>query len=169
MESPDEKSPPVTATGDTENSTHFHSNDGHSTLDDHRFALPMDSWKRRKMLNEGMWNGPRRENKERIRRQDNLHIYDAIACQLDLTTHQKERGRAIYDDLPLNELGRPVEQYAFAVCVAVVNVDAQGKRYWPQKNKQDNDTLFAAFGEDLGLSLREQLSALMKVKSRTDL
>lgn len=129
----------------------------------------MDSWNRRKMLNEGMWNGPFRENKEVTHRQDNLHIYDAISCQLDLTPYQKERGRAIYDELPLGELGRPVEQYAFAVCIAVANVDAEGKRYWPTDKKNDNDTLFASFGEDLGLSLRDQLSALMKVKSRTDL
>lgn len=169
MESPDEKSPPVTASGDTENSTHFHPNEGRSTLEDHRCDLPMNQWDRLKMLNEGMWNGPRRENTEALHRQDNLHIYDAIACQLDLTAHQKERGRAIYDDLPLGELGRPVEQYAFAVCIAVANLDTEGTRYWPTANKQDNDPLFAAFGEDLDLSLREQLSALMKVKSRTDL
>lgn len=169
MESPDEKSPPVTTTGDTENSTHFHSNEGPTTSEDHRYALPMKTWERRKMLNEGTWNGPKRENKEVTHRQDNLHIYDAIACQLDLTAYQKERGRGVYDDLPLGDLGRPVKQYAFAVCIAVANADAEGKRYWPVENKQDNDPLFAEFGESLDLTLREQLSALMKVKSRTNL
>lgn len=167
MESPDESSPPITTSGDTENSTHFHPDEGReSSLDPHR-ELP--KWQRLSLLNEGMWNGPREENTEALRNQDNLHIYDAIACQLELTDYQKERGRSVYEELPLHKLGRPVEQYGFAVCILVANEDAEGSRYWPSKDKPDNDPLFREFGERLGLSFREQSSALMKVKSRSDL
>jgi hypothetical protein len=171
MESQDERSPPVTTSGDTENSTHFHTGEGRAALEDHLLALPKSKWQRLKLLNEGMWNGPQRENTEALRTQDNLHIYDAVVCQLELTDHQKEWGRSIYDDLPHGELGRPVKQYAFAVGVLVANHDypREGKRYWPQENATDNDELFEQVGDDLDLSQRQQLSALMKVKSRTDL
>ncbi|WP_372611695.1 hypothetical protein [Halomonas sp.] len=161
VEHVNEKQPPDVLTSDTENATKIEPKD----------ALPHERQKFRKFrsYNTGMWNGPRRENKEMMYRQDNLHRYDSIASQLELTKYQKQRGRSILDTVKPSDFGKPIDQLLFAICIIVANADARGKRYWPHPNKGDNDKAFTKLGEELGLSISMQMSALMKLKSETGL
>lgn len=159
MELVDEEQPPDVLTSDTDNATFIHPSE----------ARPheREKYRRFRAYNTGLWNGPKRENKEAVRRQDNLHRYDAISSQLDLTPYQKQRGRAILDDIDLRATGKPLDHVAFAVCVVVANADAEGKRYWPHAEKRDNDPIFAEMGGSLSMSIGQQLSAVMVVKQRT--
>jgi len=161
MERVNEKQPPEVVTSDTDNATAIHPKDAPS----HKQA----QYKRFQAYNTGLWNGPRRENKEAMYRQDNLHRYDAIASQVGITDYQKSRGREILDGIEIRDTGKPLDHLAFAVCVIVANADCQGKRYWPHPDKTDNDEEFAAMGHDLGMDSTDQMSVIMSVKSRTGL
>jgi hypothetical protein len=129
-----------------------------------------EKYRRFRAYNTGLWNGPRRENTEAFRRQDNLHVYDAIASKLGMTTYQKRRGRHLIDDIHIKSLGKSVDSIAFAIAIIVANQDANNeKRYWPHQQATGNDREFARMGHDLGLDLEEQMSVVMQVKSRIDL
>lgn len=118
--------------------------------------------------NTNMWNGPKRENTEQFRRQDDLHRYDALASSLYLTDYQKQRGRGVMDDLNFQQLGKPIDHIIFAICTVVANNDVDdGYRYWPHRDALETDDQFEAVAESLGLSTREQLSVVQQVKSRT--
>jgi len=160
MEHVEEKQPPAVLTSDTENATQIHP----SEAPPHKRA----QFERFRAYNTGLWNGPRRENKEAMYRQDNLHRYDSIASGLELTPYQKERGRQLLDDVEPSSFGKPIDQLLFAICVIVANADAEGKRYWPHPDKRDNDPLFTEMAEDIGLSTRMQMSSVMKLKSQTE-
>lgn len=162
MEETTERRPPTALTSDTKNATRI-------PVDE---APPhkREKFKRLRAYNTGLWNGPKRENTEALRRQDNLHTYDAIASRVDLTGHQKRRGRNVLDDLHIKSFGKSIDAIAFAVAVVVANQDSRGeKRYWPHGEADDNDSLFAKIADELELDLDEQMSVLMQVKSRTDL
>lgn len=161
MERVPEKQPPSVITSDTENATAIYPSD----------APPAQRAKYEKFraYNTGLWNGPKRENKAAIRRQDNLHRYDAIASQAGLTPFQKERGRELLDSLNIRELGLPVDHIAFALCVIVANADVpDGTRYWPHPDGK-GDKEFERLADSLDLSVRQQISAVMKLKYRTGL
>lgn len=156
-----EKQPPGVLTSDTDNATQIHPTEAppHKRRQFERFRA----------YNTGLWNGPRRENKTAMYRQDNLHRYDSIASSLELTPYQKQRGRSLLDDVKPSSFGKPIDQLLFAICVVVANADADGKRYWPHPQKRDNDAEFTDMGDSLDLSLRMQMSAVMKLKSQTGL
>lgn len=157
-----EKLPPVELTSDTDNATKIPANEAPP----HKRA----KYKKFRAYNTGLWNGPKRENTEMRRRQDNLHIYDSIASKVGLTGHQKRRGRHVLDDLNIRSLGKPLELIAFAVCILVANTDVpDGSRYWPHPNATDNDDLFTDIADSLDFTRTEQLSTVMQVKSRTSL
>lgn len=117
--------------------------------------------------NRGIWNGPRRENKEVTRRQDNLAIFDALAGQLDLTSYQKKEGRRTLDSLNLQKIGRSVDLIAFSICVLVANDDVpDGYRYWPRANNADED--FQRVAEGLDHDLDAILSGMMTVDAKRE-
>lgn len=155
-----EKEPPDVVTSDTPNATEVRPDE----------APPHKQYKFRKFraYNTGTWNGPRRENKELTYRQDNLHRYDALSSQVGLTDLQKRRGRKLMEELDFQQIGQPIDQILFGVCVLVANADVPGgTRYWPDERTKNNDGLFAEVADDLGLDLSEQLSIVQKLKSRT--
>lgn len=160
MEHISEKQPPTVLDSDTENATTIHPNEAPPSQ--------REKYKRFRAYNTGLWNGPRRENKSEMHRQDDLHRFDALASQLELTSFQKERGRLIFDELEY--FGPPVEHTIFAVCAVVVNADySDGSRYWPHPSKSDNDEMFDEMASELEISLKKQMSTIMKVKNRTGL
>lgn len=162
MENVNEKEPPDVLTSDTENRTTIPVKDAPP----HR----REKFRKFRAYNTDMWNGPRRENTEQIRRQDNLHTYDAIAAQMDLTDFQKHRGRRVFDDLHVKSLGKPVEHIIFGVCLAVANEDVpEGTRYWPHPESAANDETFRDVADSLGLDLKEQLSVVQQVKAKSEL
>lgn len=163
MEEVSERQPPDVLTSDTKNETKIDSSE----------APPGQGAKYQwfRAYNTGLWNGPKRENKEAMRRQDNLHRFDSLASTLELTDYQKERARRHFDQIDLKDTGKPIDHLIFAICVVVANQDGYGKRkrYWPVETKDDNDELFAGIADDLDIDIRQQLSAMMVVKHRTGL
>jgi hypothetical protein len=162
MEERTEESPPRALTRDMNNATCIPAEE----------ALPhkREKYKRLRSYNRGLWNGPKRENKQAVRRRDNLHTYDAVASKLGLTRHQKRRGRHLIDDLHVKSFGKSIDAIAFAVAAVVANQDVpDGSRYWPHPEHEDNDEPFVQMADDLDLDTNEQLSVIMQVKSRTDL
>lgn len=149
------------------------SDTNNATVVDPKEAPPHKQAKFRRLraYNRGTWNGPKRENKEVVHQQDDLHRYDSIASSLSLTDYQKNRGRKFIGSLDLgsfNKGSEGIDEVAFCVCVVVANMDVEGTRYWPhpQRSREDNDGLFVDFAEELGFGVNDQMSLLQRVKGR---
>lgn len=171
MEYPDEREPPNVITSDTENATTIQPDEAPP----HKQA----KFRRFRAYNTGTWNGPKRENKEVTRRQDNLHRFDSIASSLSLKSHQKERGRNILDGMNVREVGIRVDAIIFALCVLVANADVEdgnrywvedGTRYWPQPSSQrEGGGRFVKIADSLDLDWKRQMSAIKKIQSEVDI
>lgn len=159
--SEDEKQPPEVITSDTENAT--------QVRPDEAPPHKRQQFERFRAYNTGLWNGPRRENTEQIRRQDDLHRYDAMASSIGLTDYQQQRGRKVLDDLDFQTLGLPIDNIIFGVTVVVANEAIEdGYRYWPHPEASANDERFAEFADEIGMNQREQLSVVQKIRSRIE-
>lgn len=160
MEHIEYEEPPKVIEGDSNNSTKINPEE----------APPgkREKFRRLREYNRGMWNGPKRENKEQVRRQDNLHRYDSIASTLPLTKYQRKRGRQIIDDISFQKMGLSIELVIFSVCVVVANQDCPDTRYWPSEKAKNNDSEFEEMASELSLSYREQLSTVQKIMSMID-
>jgi len=161
MENIEEREPDTVITSDTPNSTKIEPKE----------APPGKREKFRKFrkYNTGMWNGPKRENTEEFRRQDNLHRYDSLASSLNLNSYQKKRGRKILDTVQITKKSIGVDIVIFAICAIVANSDVKdGSRYYPHPEaKGDED--FERVAESLGFDRGDQISAIEKVRSRVNL
>lgn len=161
MESPEEREVPTVITSDTENATTIHPSE----------APPGENRKYRKFraYNTGRWNGSKRENKEVIHREDNLHRFDALSSSLNLNGYQKNRGRNLLDDIDAGEMGLKIDAVIFGICVVVANADVRNDtRYWPHPKSESNDKQFARVAESLEMTRKEQLSIVQQIKSRVD-
>lgn len=128
------------------------------------------------------WNGPKRENKEVNRNQDNLAIFDALSGRVGLTDYQKSKGRRTLTQLDLPKIGKSVDVVAFAICILVANDDVHnGHRYWPNGDKDnhpeaftswksvsDPDNPFEIVADSLSHDEAAILSVLRTVDSRRD-
>ena len=160
MEHTKERVPPEVITSDTENATKVHPSDAPS----HKYR----QFQKFRAYNTGMWYGPEEENKEKVRRQDNLHRYDSISSSLELTDYQKSRGRKLLDETKVKDVGIRVDAIIFAICVIVANDDVpEGSRYYPHPEAA-GDEAFVSVGESLGLDRADQVSAIEKVRARLD-
>lgn len=161
MEYPEEKEPPEVITSDTNNATTIQPKE----------APPGKRRKFKKMraYNTGMWNGPKRENTEMFRREDNLHRFDALASSLELTDYQKGRGRKALDDLNIREVGLKVDTIIFGICAIIANSDVEdGSRYYPNPNAPD-DEAFESVADSLDLSQKQQASIIEKMRGACSL
>lgn len=163
MDSPEERQPPDVITSDTENATTIQPEE----------APPGKLLKFRKFraYNTGTWNGPKRENKDVIYHQDNLHRFDSLSSSLNLNSHQKSRGRKLIDEFDFRDLGVEVDFILFGICVVVANTDVDdGTRYWPQHpdQRREGEDVFIEVAESLNLDWKQQMSAIKKVQSRVD-
>jgi hypothetical protein len=98
-------------------------------------------------LNTGEWKNRTMRDQEKVRRRDNLAIFDALAGQVELTSQQKSRGIEYLEEIPLNELGLPAEAACFAVVARVANEDVrpdlkQSRIYHPTKPQERNPDRF---------------------------
>jgi hypothetical protein len=160
MEKHEPTEAPDVITSDTDN----------ATVVDPKEAPPHKQAKFRRLraYNRGTWNGPKRENKEVVHHQDNLHRYDSIASSLSLTDYQKNRGRNFISSLDFRELGAEVDGFLFAICVLVANEDLDRSRYYPNESGPD-DTLFEDVADSLGYDSATQVKYIEKVRRRIDL
>lgn len=136
----DENEPEPTITSDGENATKFHPEEAPVEQRDHYKLLAG--------YNSGIYNREWADQKK-IRRIDNLHIYDAIAGQLELTDWQKNYGRDLLKELNVRRIGYSIEYVAFTVCALTVRRDR--RIYYPTRCDEDNDSLFCDLAENLGL------------------
>jgi hypothetical protein len=165
MEYIEEQEPPEVITSDTENATKIHPEDAADSK--------QAKFRRFRAYNTGMWNGPRRENTKQFNRQDDLHRYDSIATSAGLTKRQKKQGREILDDFDSHHFGQSIDHIIFGICVVVANADVHdGSRYWPSHPNLSSiktcDEDFESLADSLNFNWREQMSAIKKVQSRTD-
>lgn len=161
MENTQEKAPPEVITSDTGNATKVHPSDAPESK--------REKFRKFRAYNTGMWNGPKRENKEQVRRQDNLHRYDSISTSLNLTNWQKKRGRTILDELDIKDIGIGVDAIIFGICVLVANADVRdGGRYYPNPEAA-GDVDFEKVADVIDIGRSSQLSAIEKVRSRVDI
>lgn len=140
---------------DTDNATHFHYNEA-----------PLEQqakFKRFHGYNSGIYNGSWADE-TKIRRLDNLNLFDAIADSLELTTYQHGHGRELFDELPLKQLGYRAEIVAFCVCVLVARED--GRYYHPQRSNGRNDRLFEAVGSEFSEGPDRVTACLNRVEER---
>lgn len=165
MDTPENKEPPSVITSDTNNATTIQPKEAPPNK--------REKFRRFRAYNTGTWNGPKRENKEVVHRQDNIQRYDAIASTLSLTQNQKNRGREIFDSLNLTEFNKgseTVDHVLFGLCVLVANDTVRnGTRHWPHPDNGAMDSIFMDFAEEIGLSLNDQMSIVQRVRTRTDL
>jgi len=136
----DETEPTPFSEPDTENATKFNFND--VPEDQHESLLGESPWEIRQKwrrfhgYNNGMWNGEW-ANKSPLFQQDNDRIFDAFAGQLELTPHQKERGKMLFKSIDYETYGSyyRVVDIAFYVCVLIANEDfgGEGRIYQPGK------------------------------------
>jgi len=164
MDDSTDHQPPDVLSSDTPNQTMIHPLD----------APPeqREKYKRFRAYNTGAWNGPRRENKEIVHRQDDLHLYDAISGQLDLTPYQKKRGRCLLDTFSIGDYtapGRSAKSVIFALCIVVANADVpDGTRYWPHPDAASNDLQFEEVAEDIPNDWPDLVSLVMKLEHRLE-
>jgi len=165
MEYSKEREPPAVITSDTENATKIQPKE----------APPEKraKFRRFRAYNTGTWNGPKRENKKIVHRQDNIQRYDAISSTLELTQVQKSQGREIFDSLDLGEFNKgneDIDHVIFGLCVLIANKDVRGgTRHWPHPDNSQTDSIFMDFAKSIGLSLNEQMSIVQRVRSRVNL
>lgn len=164
MKDVQEKQPRTVVTSDSENSTKIRPDE----------ALPHKRKKFRKFraYNTGMWNGPRRENTEQFRRQDDLHRYDAISSKFGLTDYQKARGRKMIDNIGFERFS--VDEAAFGICMVVANEDAiateDGEhplRHYPNPGGVTyvSDEEFEEMAESLGIPESRQCGLYHQIRS----
>lgn len=132
-------------------------------------AHKQEKFERLRAYNRG-WNGPRREPKDAIYEQDNLHRYDAIASKLALTPFQQKRGRYLLEELDLSTItgyGVTVDVVIFALCVLVANEYADQTRYYPPHH---TDERFASIADDLELGdCSSQVKMVERLRRKVDL
>lgn len=167
----DESEPAPLTEPDTDNHTKFHPDDA-----DHEQPKRLDGtatfeqhYTRLASHNTGVYNG-KWADKAKLRNQDNLAVFDAVAGQLELTPYQKETGRAEFDRLNLRKLSSPsgIDTSLVAIMVAAVVARRDGRQYHPLSSDTANDPLFTALLNDLGYDDGLLHSAFGKVYYRIE-
>jgi hypothetical protein len=160
MENIEEREPDTVITSDTPNATKIQPKE----------APPgrREKFRKFRKYNTGMWNGPKRENKQQVFHQDNLHRYDSISSSLNLSGYQKQRGRSLIEDFDFRELGCSVDGFLFGICVLVVNDNLHDScRYYPNP-EASGDSDFEDMADTLGLDRGDQISFIEKARSCLD-
>jgi len=161
MEHTEEREPPDVMTSDTDNATTIQPKEAPPSK--------QAKFRRFRAYNTGTWNGPKRENKDVVFRQDNLHRYDSIASSLNLNDYQKSKGRKMLDEINFRDEGVKVDNLIFGICVLVANSDVNdGSRYYPNPEAAGDDS-FETVSKSLGMDRGEQVSAIEKVRGKINL
>lgn len=160
MKKTEETLPPEVLTSDTNNATTIPVEEAPQQK--------REKFRRFRAYNTGTWNGPKRENKDVTHRQDDFARYDALASSLNLTSYQKKRGRAVFDDLNFHLFGSCIDKIIFGVCAVVANEDVDdGTRYWP--SRRPSDDAFNSVGKSLGWDWKEQMAVIKKAMCEIEL
>jgi hypothetical protein len=114
----------------TANATKFHLQDVPASQRRHEYEQGVnigDRWKRFYGYNTGLWNGNWGDN-EQLRKRDNRAMLDAIASQLGLSRHQRERARYLLHNFRFSKYSPyySVLDISLIVCLLVANADFRG-------------------------------------------
>ena len=101
-----------------------------------------DRWKRFYGYNTGLWNGNWGDN-EQLRKRDNRAMLDAIASQLGLTRHQRERARYLLYNFRFSKYSPydTVRDISVIICLLVANADFRGDGWVYRKGMYGLDAL----------------------------
>lgn len=109
---------------------------------------------------------------ENIRRENDLHFFDAIAGAIEMTAYQKKRGRNIVETCNFDQFTGPgftSDMFVWGICVWMVNeAEENGSRYWPRSNEKNKDEQIGEIADDLGMDTRKQTSVLQKVMANLE-
>jgi hypothetical protein len=148
----------------TDNATTFHATEAPNTkrLD----GTETKQEKFRRLFTEyqtGTRNG-KWADKEKIRKQDNGAMFDAIAGQLELPHIVRERGQKFLTEVSLREYGHPTRLVVFCLCAQLYNTEANyDYKYHPNRNDENNPNRFIELADDLDLRGNQILSVYNKV------
>lgn len=154
----------------TENATKFHFQDVTAAQRCRQYESSVnieERWKRFYGHNTGLWNGNWEDN-EQLRQKDNREMFNAIAGQLGLSRHQRERALYLLNGIhfPTYSPYYTVRDISIIVCILVSNADYRGDgmiyyptRKYPSEPKKENDLQepyepFQALIDTLGVDLR---------------
>jgi len=170
----DESQPEPLTESDTDNHTKFYATDDDADFDGKErldgTATYEQHYARLAMLNTGLYNG-KWGDKEKIRENDNLAVFDSITARLELTPHQKRIGRGAFAELNHRELSSPdgIDTTLIAIITAAIAVRPDGRIYHPNRADNNNDRLFTDLLTSLNYRLPTIRSAYCKVLDRVSL
>lgn len=120
-------------------------------------------------VNRGLYHYKRGDNKK-LRQNDNLAIFDAVASHVELTRYQKTVGRTEMAGAPLPTWSSPngIDAILVAICICAVvlrNDLRSGRAYHPNRSEENNDELFTNLLGTLPYRDSTVRSCLQKVSS----
>lgn len=96
-------------------------------------------------------------DQKQMRRADNLALFDAVSCQLDVPEHQRRWARKLFDRLDLRHYSQPNDRgkgsVMAAVCTCAYVCWRNGCKTHP--NHADLDERFDRFLNQMGLDRRQ--------------
>lgn len=167
----DELKPEPVVSQETENHTKFHADDG-----DYEAEYRLDGIKtfenhysRLAKFNVGTYSYKWGDN-EKLRRQDNKAILNAIAGQLDLNTYQHRRAKEEMDRALLSKWSSPngIDAVLVSVCICAVilrNDQRSSRAYHPNRKDDNNDEMFVKLLERFDYRDKTIRSCFEKVKN----
>lgn len=132
----------------------------HDKTETHR-----NHYNRLALANSLKWNGHWRDEKQATD-SDNHAIIDAVAGQLELTSHQQERAHAELDDLPRELLGA-YQSALLALCLCGVIATEDGREYHPNNAHPNSNTEseFVSLFKSTGANYSKLYSCWERVRS----
>lgn len=123
-----------------------------------------------KEINEGRKNGNSWYNDGYLTNEDNWHLIEAFASNLDLTRKQTERADQYFSNFNLGTWGVRKQLVAYALCAYVVKSDERNevRRTHPNVPDGDRDTLFVEMADSLDITHREFVKTYGKVQHEAD-
>lgn len=171
----DELQPEPIVGPNTENRTKFHGDDKEANYDgvyrldgSRKFKNHYDRLSRHNRGLVGKWY-----SQEKLRQDENLQIFDAIANFLELPKYQYNVARTEFKQIPLRDWSSPdgidVFLVATMICAVVCLKDPRfGRAYHPDRNSESNDELFLRLLENVPYRESEIRSCYQKALRHID-
>lgn len=163
------------STPDANNATYFLPSDYTGrpywkSKSDFRHNAKQEYFKHLKETNEGRKNGEVWHNTEYLTVEDNNHLINTFASQLELSEQQSKRADSYFHNFDLQEWGVRKQLVAYALCAYVIKNDEQNevRRTHPNVPDGDRDTLFVQMADSLDITHREFVKTYGKVQSKVN-
>jgi hypothetical protein len=119
-------------------------------------------WQRLRLNNQPGQTGRWRDETVHIP-EDRKNTLDAVASQLELTSHQRSVAELMLEDLSDDHFrGNPISLIAFVVCGLAGSED--GRQYHPRSLLRSEDNQYANQAEKLGIEYSQLSSAWYRIE-----